>query len=72
MPKISFCFQGWISGAEVNTVIVTETGKELDVRDVDIETLTENLQDGIWMISLGDYLYDNHNDSEIEIFNFED
>jgi hypothetical protein len=70
MPKVDFCFQGWVRGAEIKEVTITETGNKLDVTDVDPQTLIANLDSGVWCISLGDYLYSNRK-SEIEMHDFE-
>ena len=61
MPKVDFCFSGWVRGAEI-----TQAG-DTDVSDMSSEELTEKLKKGELCISLGDYLYDNNDASEIEI-----
>jgi len=71
MSGVSFSFQGWVSLANIESVTVTETGEELDVRTFEPPTIVEKLNSGEWGISLADYLYENHRSSEIEIFDFE-
>ena len=70
MPKIDFCFSGWVRGAEIKEATDAE-GQTVDVSAMDGETLADKLQKGELLIALGDYLYDNK-DSEIEITDFEE
>jgi len=69
MPKIDFCFSGWVRGAEVETA-TDDKGKSVDVSKMDASELARKLSKGELFISLGDYLYDNHS-NEIEMFDFE-
>jgi hypothetical protein len=71
MAQIGFCFQGYVRGAEVERVTVSETGESLDVSDFSAEEIIEKLQSGEWCISLGDFLYANRKDSEIEAHDFD-
>lgn len=70
MPKIDFCFSGWVRGAEIETATDCE-GKKVDVSNMDSSVLASKLEKGELFISLGDYLYDNR-ENEIEIFDFEE
>lgn len=71
MPKIDFCFSGWVRGAAV-TKITTAAGNEQDVTGEDAESVAKNLEAGEYFISLGDYLYDNSHKCEIELFDFDE
>ncbi len=67
---IKFCFQGFVVGAKIETVTVTETGKPLDVHLLDDAVIAEKLNSGEWCISLADYLYCSRK-NEIEMVEFE-
>ena len=71
MAQIDFCFQGYVRGADVEKVTITETGESLDVSGFSAEEIVEKLRAGEWCISLGDFLYDNRKDSEIELHDFD-
>jgi len=73
---VSFCFQGWVRGVDVEVVTEVSTGKKLyvknvpDVKDVPDETIVEKLRSREWAISLKDHL--NVSDKEeIEIHDFD-
>lgn len=68
MPKIDFCFQGWVRGANIHTATNKE-GKEVDVSWMSEERLAQRLNEETLTISLGDHLYKSR-DAEIEIFDF--
>jgi len=70
MPKIDLSFQGWVRGAQVSKATDAE-GQEIDVSKWSSKRLVKALGDGKVFISLGDFLYDNRKDSEIELFDFE-
>lgn len=70
MPKISFGFSGYCNGVEVSEVSETATGNKVDVSQMDAETLIKNLNEGLWCLSLGDYLYEGRK-NEIEMVDFE-
>lgn len=69
MPKIDFCFQGYVRGAEVEKA-TNINGKEVNVSKMKAETLVKKLTNGELFISLGDYLYDSHK-NECELHDFE-
>lgn len=74
MPKVDFNFQGWVRGADIKTVTVQNpyTGNlvKTDVSHADPADVAHKLATGEYMISLGDFLYDNRK-SEIELTDFE-
>ncbi len=55
MPEIDLCFEGWIRNAKINSVIVAETGKRLNIEEVDAQTLCDKLMDGDWCVYLENY-----------------
>jgi hypothetical protein len=71
MPKIDFCFQGFVRGAEVTTVTNAE-GEKVDVSKMTSVDLADGLDHGGLFLALGDYLYDNCKDVSIELFDFEE
>ena len=68
--KIDFSFSGYVVGAEIEKVSDGETGEVLDVTNLNPEEVLEKLNNGEYLISLGDYLYESRK-NEIEIFDFE-
>jgi hypothetical protein len=68
MPKISFCFSGWVNGANIKQA-TDQNGKSVDVSTMSPSELSQKLTDGELFISLGDHLYANE-DAEIEMFDF--
>jgi hypothetical protein len=69
MPKMNFCFQGWVNGA--NIIEATDVdGKKVNVSKMNPEELADKLNKGELFISLGDYLYSNRK-SNIEMFDFD-
>jgi len=68
--KINFCFEGWINGANVETVTETATGKKIKVDSLPKETVIKKLESGEFSISLGDFLYKNNSNSSIEMYDF--
>ena len=71
MPRIGFCFSGYVNGANVTTVRVNKTGQTLDVSHRLTTEIVANLQSGRWSIVLGDFLYSNRDDAEIEFSDFQ-
>ena len=74
MPRIDFCFQGWVRGAEINTATRPKSDGEVetvDVSNMSGEELSAKLNEGELFISLGDHLYDNK-EASIEIHDFEE
>ena len=69
MPKIDFCFQGLIRGAEVSTATNGE-GETVDVSGMTDTELCDKLEAGDLFLSLGDFLYDNHKEASIEVHDF--
>lgn len=69
MPKIDFCFSGWVRGVNV-TEATDDEGNTVDVSKMDAGDLARDLENGKLFISLGDYLYQNRK-SEIELTDFE-
>ena len=67
---INFSFQGWVSAADIK-IATDVAGNTVDVSKMPEQELADNLNNGLLFISLGDYLYDNHEDAEIEIFDFD-
>lgn len=70
MPRISFSFSGWVSGANITQASDVE-GNWVDVSEMSEAELVKKLANGELFISLGDHLYDSL-DREIEIFDFEE
>ena len=70
MPKIDFCFSGWVRGANIKSVTDSQ-GNSVDVTGQTSEELVKKLRAGELFISLSDGLDDNK-DSEVEIFDYED
>jgi hypothetical protein len=70
MPKIDLCFQGWLRNADVATATSVD-GETVDVSNMDASELASKLSKGELFVSLGDLL-DTTEDSEIEIFDFEE
>jgi hypothetical protein len=68
MPKIDFCFSGWVRGAHVSKATTPE-GVEIDVSGLTSAELVSRLSKGELAISLADHLYES--DAEIEIFDYE-
>lgn len=71
MPRVDFCFSGFIRGANIQKASNVQ-GKEVDVSKMTGEELAKKLENGDLFISLGDYLYNNHQNSEVEISEFEE
>jgi len=75
-PHIDFTFEGYITGAEVKKV--TETIRKapyfrvISTEGMTPKQLAKGLSSGKYAISLGDYLYDNSEDQNIEMQNFEE
>ena len=72
MPRIDFSFQGWIRGADVTHCIDPKTGERVDVSSYTALELAQKLQKGDLTVALGDYLYDDRREAEIEIFDYDD
>lgn len=70
MPRVDFSFQGWVRGAEI-TSAMDNNGNDVDVSEMDPRVLADKLEKGVLSISLGDYLYKDNTDAEIEIFDYE-
>lgn len=68
---VNFSFSGSVTGASIGRVTETATGAKIDVNDTPVDVLAEKLNSGEWVISLGDFLYENNRDSEIELTDFE-
>jgi len=69
MPKIDFCFSGWVRGCTVSVATDAE-GKDVDVSQMDASELVDKLHNGELFISLADNLH-NGKEEEIEIFDYE-
>jgi len=70
MPKISFCFSGWVNGANVSVVMDVASGQEVDVTDLTVNEVVERLLSGEWALSLWDGM-NNCDSSEAELFDYE-
>jgi len=70
MPNVDFNFQGWIRGANI-TEAQSINGDRIDVSKMSPVELSQKLENGVLVISLGPYLYGNHSESEIELFDFD-
>lgn len=71
VAKITFNFSGWVRDAQVDKVTETKSGKEIDVTHIVQDELVKKLRAGTWSISLGDYLYSNSKETEIDISDVE-
>lgn len=69
MPNISFNFSGYINDARITTATNID-GKTIDVSKMSAKELADALNEGSLFISLGDYLYENNRDCEIELTDF--
>lgn len=69
MPKIDFCFSGWVRGANISKATDVE-GNTVDVSTMEAGELAMKLEHGKLFISLGDYLYESHK-NEVELTDFE-
>ena len=69
--KIDFCFSGWVRGANIRWA-TDKDHKEIDISNMPAQELASKLQSGELHISLGDYLYERHDDVEIELFDFKE
>lgn len=70
MPKrISFCFDGYVRGCDLAEVLDGE-GKSVNTDEFSAEEIAENLEDGIWTISLRDHINQNTKE-QIQFFDFE-
>lgn len=72
MPAIDFNFSGYIRGASVTAVTVTETGETLDVSDKTADEVATKLASKEWSIALGDFLYGDVNDTNETSVEFDD
>mgnify|MGYP003332393566 CR=1 FL=1 len=70
MPKIDLCFSGWVRNAEV-VKATTVDGKAVDVTDMESSELASKLRAGELFVSLAELL-DETDDTEIELFDFEE
>lgn len=70
MPKIDFCFSGWVRGVEIKEATDVE-GNKVDVSEMSSEVLADKLEAGELFISLADNLH-NGKDEEVQIFDFEE
>ena len=70
MPSISFCFQGWVSMADVTEALEVATGETVNISHIDSETLVKRLEDGELALSLDEAL-SNCDKSECEIHDYE-
>lgn len=68
MPKLDFCFEGWVCGAEIKTATDTE-GNTVDVSNMSARSLADALNKGKLFIPLGNFLY-NNSDANIEMSRF--
>lgn len=71
MPAIDFNFQGYIRGANVETVYDIASGAEVDVSLLSAEEVVTKLKAGEWSLSLVDYLHEDVRHTEIELFDYE-
>jgi hypothetical protein len=69
MPKIDFCFSGWLRGVNIDHVTDAE-GNSIDVSSLTSEELIERLESGKLFISLSGSLNCSNEDEEVEIFDY--
>ena len=69
MPKVDFCFSGYVRGAFVDTA-VDINGKTVSVEDWTSKQLSKSLNSGKLFILLADHLYESC-DTEVELFDFD-
>jgi hypothetical protein len=71
-PQIDLCFQGWLRGVEVQSVMNVKTDEIINTAGMSGKELADKLNDpdSGWAISFGDAL-DNANKEEIELSDFE-
>lgn len=70
-PRIDFCFQGWVRGAEISTALDIATGNTIDVSEMSSEELVGKIKNGELAISFDDCL-ENSSNQEIELFDYEE
>ena len=73
--KIDFCFSGWVRGANIRWATPAsgyENNVPIWVADMPPQELASKLQSGELHIALGDFLYEAHDDVEIELFDFKE
>jgi hypothetical protein len=58
MPKISFCFSGWVVGANIRSA-TDDQGNDVDVTGLTSKELVKKLKAGELIISLSSSLNDN-------------
>lgn len=68
MPKINFCFSGWINDANITTCANAD-GNQVDVSQMTPDELIQKLNSGELFLSLKESL-NNSDSEEIEIFDF--
>lgn len=68
MPKIDFCFSGWVRGAEITQATNSE-GQTVDVSQMPTTELVQKLEAGELTVSLGDHLYASRK-NEVEMFDW--
>jgi hypothetical protein len=71
MPTISFCFQGWVTGYDVQKIYETTTGNQIDVSDKSSQELIDSLNRGDCALSLDEALKSCTNCS-VEIHDYEE
>lgn len=69
--RISFCFQGWVSGADIDKVTEVATGNEVSVSGKSVKELVDGLTNGKYALSLSESM-DCCKQSECEIFDYEE
>lgn len=69
MPRVDFCFQGYVLGASVDKA-TDVNGKEVDVSKMNAKTLADKLEKGELFISLGDHLYEGRK-NECKLHDFQ-
>ena len=68
--KISFTFSGWVENAEIEKVTEVATGKDVDITQVDNETILKNFESGKWAIGFVD-AYENSNKTDCDMTDFQ-
>ena len=69
--RISFCFQGWVSGAYIEEVMDVRSGNMIKVQLENEQTIIDGLNEGRYAVSLEDSI-SNCKNSECEIFDYDD
>lgn len=70
MPRIDFCFQGWVRDTDIEIVMNVKDGFKVDVSRLSAEVVVSNLASGVWALDFCQ-AYQNGNKVECEIDDYE-